>query len=50
MPRKTDVWLSDLGQAHLSDAERDELREAKQRNLEFQRLNNPDHPTQLKLI
>ena len=47
---KTDLWLSDLGQAHLSDAERDELREAKQRNLEFQRLNNPDHPTQLKLI
>jgi 3'-phosphoadenosine 5'-phosphosulfate sulfotransferase (PAPS reductase)/FAD synthetase len=47
---KTDLWLSDLGQAHLSDAERDELRQAKQRNREFQRLNNPDNPTQLKLI
>ena len=43
-------WLSDLGRDHLSAEEIEALRQAKLSNLEYQRLNQPDHPTQLPLI
>jgi 3'-phosphoadenosine 5'-phosphosulfate sulfotransferase (PAPS reductase)/FAD synthetase len=43
-------WISDLGQPYLSDEALEELRQAKLRNLELQRLNKPEHPTQLPLI
>jgi hypothetical protein len=43
-------WISDLGQAYLSDEALEELRQAKLYNLELQRLNKPKHPTQLPLI
>lgn len=43
-------WISDLGIEHLSGDEISELQQAKLRNLELRRLNNPDDPMQMTLI
>ncbi|MEO1666751.1 MAG: hypothetical protein AAFU54_19085 [Chloroflexota bacterium] len=47
-------WLSDLGESYLTDTERDELADAKARNIELRQqqkqVSEPDIPKQLSLL